>query len=98
MWTEQMKNELKSIFDAVCKRPEAGCTRNEILSVAARAGEDPEDLEDQIDLLEFDQATNLIEWSEFYVSLVVNTKNHHHHHHHHLCLSRTLSSFLLVNN
>eukprot|EP00613_Pedinella_sp_CCMP2098_P012582 CAMPEP_0171644420 /NCGR_PEP_ID=MMETSP0990-20121206/33368_1 /TAXON_ID=483369 /ORGANISM="non described non described, Strain CCMP2098" /LENGTH=78 /DNA_ID=CAMNT_0012220485 /DNA_START=125 /DNA_END=361 /DNA_ORIENTATION=+ len=61
-----MKKELKSLFDAVVKKPDIGCTRKELLLVARRAGEDPEDLEDLIDLLEFDEDTDLLEWNDFY--------------------------------
>ena len=67
MWTDEMREELKKYFDVVVKKPDL-CTREEIMLVAQRAGENPEDLEDQIDLLDFDEDTNLLDWDDFFVS------------------------------
>ena len=65
MWTAEMKAELKVIFDAAVAK--AGvCTREEILVIATRCGENPDDLEDQIDLLEFDEETLLLCWADFF--------------------------------
>jgi len=60
-----MKKELKAIFDSVVKKADF-CDRDEILTIAVRCGEKPEELEDQIDLLEFDDETLLLEWPDFF--------------------------------
>lgn len=60
-----MMCELKVIFDDVVKK-EDWCSREEIRIIASRVGEQPDELDDQIDLLEFDEDTNLIEWEYFY--------------------------------
>ena len=65
MWTAQMKAELKTIFDSVVAKPEF-CNREELRQIAKRAGEDPEELDDQIDLLEFDESTDLLDWEYFF--------------------------------
>ncbi len=64
-WTEEMKEELKKIFDEEVKK-EGWCSSDEIKSIATRTGEDPEELEDHIDLLEFDEQTLLLSWELFF--------------------------------
>ena len=60
-----MKEELKKVFDDTMKRPEK-CSREEILKLAKVVGEIPDDLEDALDLLEFDEETQLLSWDDFY--------------------------------
>ena len=65
-WTEEMKKELKQVFDSnTSKRITDECTREEVLKVAQQLGEVVEELEDQIDLLEFDDESGLLGWDEF---------------------------------
>ena len=63
-WTPAMTKELRRNFDENTRR-EGFASRAEILTIAARCGEDPEDLEDQIDLLEFN-GENLLPWDDFF--------------------------------
>ena len=66
-WTEEMKKELKQVFDSnTSKRVTDECTREELLKVAQQLGEVVEELEDQIDLLEFDDESGLLGWDEFF--------------------------------
>ena len=63
-WTPQMKRELQTIFDSTVKK--AGyATRQEILRIAKLVHEDPDELEDQLDVLDFDE-DNLLDWDEFF--------------------------------
>jgi hypothetical protein len=66
-WTEEMKAELYKKFDLITNEYHQGwASHDDIIKIAVLCGEDPDDLEDQIDLLEFDEKTNLIDWDEFY--------------------------------
>jgi hypothetical protein len=66
-WSEEMTKELKHVFDSnTTKRITDECTREEILKIAEQCGEVAEELEDQIDLLAFDEETGLLGWDEFY--------------------------------
>lgn len=60
-----MKTELKAIFDSVAKR-QGQISHEEIGVLAKRVGEDPEELDDQIDMLAFDEETLMLSWDAFY--------------------------------
>jgi len=66
-WSEEMTKELKIIFDNnTTKRVTDECTREEVLKIAAQCGEVAEELEDQIDLLAFDDESGLLDWDDFF--------------------------------
>lgn len=60
-----MKEELKKLFDSVTKKQD-WCSNEEIRTIAGRTGENPEELDDYIDMLAFDEETLLLHWDKFF--------------------------------